>query len=197
MRDGSPAPGPGRGPRKSARKTLKRSKSRAAGVLLGILAVLALGAIAAQGMLTRFAEGDATQTIQGEWQLLNEDVTCVFDSTQLKLPDGVVYDYTMDPSKHTIVFKVGEKTGSCSYAFSRHGDALQLKLTEGEGKDKKSVKLVKLSDDKAATPVGTRMDEPAPSEEPEVSESPTPSAEETPAEAASPSADEAPTDAAR
>ena len=80
MRDGSPASGPGRGPRKSARKTPKRPKLRAAGVLLGILAILALGVIAAQGMLTRFAEGDAAQTIQGEWQLLNEDVTCVFDS---------------------------------------------------------------------------------------------------------------------
>lgn len=165
------------------------------GILVGALAVLVLMVFATQELLARSAEGDATQTVQGEWQLLHEDVTCVFDATQLRLPEGVAYDYTMDTSKRTIVFKVGAKTGSCSYAFSRHGDSLQLKLVEGEGKDRKTIRLVKLSDDKTATPVGTRTDGPTPSEEPGTLESPTPSAEATEAlESPTPSAEGTPVD---
>lgn len=110
-RSGRPRPKDRKG--KSAR-TFKFRASMAA-LAAVVLLVAVLGGVFAWDRWYRF---DDAQDILGEWKMANAERTMVITDKQLKIAEGVSYDYTLDTKKKTITYSFGSDKLTASYRFS-------------------------------------------------------------------------------
>lgn len=96
-------------------------------------------------------------TIQGEWQVVGTNMTFVITDNQIRMPEDVNYDYTIDVNNQTIAFNVGNVSGSADYTLGTDKDTglTTLSLTELLDGQETTTKFVKLSDSTTATPSAT------------------------------------------
>lgn len=153
------------GGNKQERRVPKRRVSRAVKWVLLVVAVSVAAVLLmySRGMLG--LSGNPSQQILGEWRVQDSAVTLVINESQIKLPGSVVYTYKLDEQNKTISFSVGNITGSAQYGFAKDASGnIIMTLMEESGGERKITRLVKLSDNTAASPRVTDISTPSPSE---------------------------------
>lgn len=125
-----------------------RRRKRTAIIVLSVLLVIcaALGVFA----WDRYFRYDDAADIQGQWRVVEQNMSVTIDGENINMPDGLSYPYTLDTTKKTIAYQFAGYTGGGSYTFAR--DRSSFTITEGEGESASSLTFVKMNDDIGAQP---------------------------------------------
>lgn len=135
-----------------AQRTVQLARKRRRRKVFLSVAAVVLAAVCAAGLFAwdRFFRYDDVADIQGQWRVVEQNITVVIDDESINMPASLSYPYELDTWKKTITYDFAGYSGGGSYAFSR--DRQSFTITEGEGEDASSMTFVRIGDDLSAEP---------------------------------------------